>query len=199
MCFFLFGQFFALTRPHNFWEAGNEDASMAELSDSSESDDEEDGEENVTTNGLGDVIAKAWSLRAQKLHHDYSITAWTLSVYPEVYEDAKISITGEHKEAIERVVRKLFKYPYANHITSVKGMSEDEIVDTFWDEFKMFRNKSGSMMRLHVGTVKLLPRASLIFGMRSTQGITLRCLGWWHVYHAPQIQELGHVRGIGVV
>lgn len=124
-------------------EAGNEDASMAELSDSSESDDEEDGEENVTTNGLGDAIAKAWSLRAQKLHHDYSITAWALSVYPEVYEDAKISITGEHREAIERVVRKLFKYPYANHITSVKGMSEDEIVDTFWDEFKMFRNKSG--------------------------------------------------------
>ena len=42
-------------------EAGNEDASMAELSDSSDSDDEEDGEENVTTNGLGDAIAKAWS------------------------------------------------------------------------------------------------------------------------------------------
>jgi hypothetical protein len=49
---------------------------------------------------------------------------------------------GEHWEAIECVLRKLFKYPYANHITSVQGMSEDEIVDTFWDEFKMFHNKS---------------------------------------------------------
>ena len=38
---------------------------------------------------------------------------------------------------------KLFKYPYANHITSVRGMSEDEIGDIFWDEFKMFHNKSG--------------------------------------------------------
>ena len=119
---------------------------MAELGDSSDSEDEEDEEdeeENVTSNGLGDAIASAWHLRAKKLHHDYSITAWALSVYPEVYEDAKIRITGEHREAMERVVRKLFKYPYANHISSVKGMSEDEIVDTFWDEFKMFRNKTG--------------------------------------------------------
>ena len=79
---------------------GNIDAIMAELCDSSESEDEEDGEEISSTNGLGDAIAKAWSLWAKKLHHDYSITAQTLSVYPEVYKDAKHSIAGEHREAI---------------------------------------------------------------------------------------------------
>ena len=41
---------------------GNIDATMAELCGSLESKDEEDGEEISSTNGLGDVIAKAWSL-----------------------------------------------------------------------------------------------------------------------------------------
>ncbi len=54
-----------ITRSCSCREAGNKDAIMAELSDSLESDDEEDGEGNVTTNGLGDAIAKAWSLRAK--------------------------------------------------------------------------------------------------------------------------------------
>ncbi len=54
---------------------GNKDAIMAELCDSLESEDEEDGEEISSTNGLGDAIAKAWSLRTKKLHRDYSITA----------------------------------------------------------------------------------------------------------------------------
>ncbi len=65
---------------------------MVELCDSLESEDTEDGKEDGTTNGLGDAMAKAWSLRAPKLHCDYSIMAWALSVYPEVYEDAKSSM-----------------------------------------------------------------------------------------------------------
>jgi hypothetical protein len=116
---------------------------MAKDFASSENEDDEDGKEVSSSNGLGDAIAKEWSLQAPKLHHDYSITAWTLSVYPEVYKDVKQKLTREHREAIEHVVRNLFKYPYANQITSIQGMPEGEIVDTFWDEFKMFHNKSG--------------------------------------------------------
>ena len=75
---------------------GNLDAIMAEDFAPMESEDDEDGEEVISGNGLGDAIAKAWSLRAKKLHHDYSITAWALSVYPEVDEDAKQRLAGEH-------------------------------------------------------------------------------------------------------
>ena len=46
-------------------DAGNKNAIMAELSDSFESEDDEDGDENITTNDLGDAIAKEWSLQAE--------------------------------------------------------------------------------------------------------------------------------------
>ena len=68
---------------------GNFDAIMAEDFTLLESEDHKDGEKVSSSNGLGDAIAKAWNLWAPKLHHDYSITAWALSVYLEVYEDAK--------------------------------------------------------------------------------------------------------------
>ena len=71
---------------------GNEDAIMAELCDSLHSEDEEDGEEDGTTNGLGDAIAKVWSMRAKKLHHDYSITVWALSVYPKYTRMPKLAL-----------------------------------------------------------------------------------------------------------
>ena len=63
---------------------GNLDAIMAEDFAPLESEDDEDGEEASSSNGLGDAIAKAWNLQALKLHHEYSIMAWALCVYPEV-------------------------------------------------------------------------------------------------------------------
>lgn len=102
--------------------------------------DVSEGQE-VSHSGLGGLMALSWCTRKVKLEHDYAITGWALSVMPEVYKDARERLTGEHRDAIERVVRKLFKYPYTNHILEVQGMTEDEIVDTFWDEFKAFCNK----------------------------------------------------------
>jgi hypothetical protein len=92
--------------------------------------------------GLGGLVEMAWLNRKPKLENDYSITAWALSVMPEVHDDCNARLTGYHRDAIERVVRKLFKEPFSNKIPSVHGMTEDEIVDTFWDEFKAFRNKT---------------------------------------------------------
>jgi len=43
---------------------GNLDAIMAEDFAPMESEDDEDGEEVISGNGLGDAIAKAWSLQA---------------------------------------------------------------------------------------------------------------------------------------
>ena len=88
--------------------------------------------------GLGGMVELAWLSRKPKLENDYSIAAWAMSVYPEVYDDCKDWLTGDHRDAIERVVRKLFKAPFSNNIRSVQGMTEDAIVHTFWDEFKAF-------------------------------------------------------------
>ena len=39
-------------------------------------------------------------------------------------------------------MRILFTYPYQNRFPDLQGMSEDEIVDLFWDEFKAFCHKT---------------------------------------------------------
>ena len=109
--------------------------------------DEEDhnvneGQQQMEAIGLGGLVEMAWLSRKPKLENYYSIAAWALSVMPEVYGDCNARLSGDDRNAIERVVRKLFKEPFTNNIPSVQGMSEDEIVHTFWDEFKAFRNKT---------------------------------------------------------
>ena len=91
---------------------------------------------------LGDLLTKSWDSHKAKLDHDYAIIGWALSVMPEVYKDARERLTGEHRDVIERVVRKLFTYPYQNRFPDLQGKSEDEIVDLFWDEFKAFCHKT---------------------------------------------------------
>jgi hypothetical protein len=91
---------------------------------------------------FGDLLAMSWKIHKVKLDHDYSIIGWVLSIMLEVYKDAKERLTGEHRDAVEHVVMKLFTYPYPNKFPDLQGLSEDEIVDLFWDEFKAFCNKT---------------------------------------------------------
>ena len=102
---------------------------------------EVNAEEEQTTL-LGDMLTMSWNSRKVKLDHDYSIIGWALSVMPEVYKDARERLTEEHRDKIERAVRKLFTYPYQNKFPDLQGMSKDEIVDLFWDEFKAFCHKT---------------------------------------------------------
>ena len=90
---------------------------------------------------VGDFLTMFWNIRKVKLDHDYSIIGWALSIMPEVYKDAQERLTGEHRDKIERVVRKLFTYPYQNRFPDLQGMSEDD-VDLSWDEFKAFCHKT---------------------------------------------------------
>ena len=60
-----------------------------------------EGQDQLET-GLGDLMEMAWLNRKPKLEHDYSITAWALSVMPDVYEDCNARLTGVHRDAIER-------------------------------------------------------------------------------------------------
>jgi hypothetical protein len=47
---------------------------------------------------------------------------------------------GEHRDAIERVICRLPVAPCANTHPDIVSMSEAEIIDTFWNEFKAFQN-----------------------------------------------------------
>ena len=46
--------------------------------------------------GLGGMVEQAWLSRNPKLENDYSIAAWALSVYPEVYDDCKDWLTEDY-------------------------------------------------------------------------------------------------------
>jgi len=96
-------------------------------------EDDDDDEEGV---GLGDGALKMWKHCQAKLDHDCAITAWALSVMPEVRDDCKQRMNGNHRDAIERVVERLHVVPCPNK--KVKGMSQSAIIDLFWEEHKAF-------------------------------------------------------------
>ena len=79
--------------------------------------------------------------RKSRLEHDYSIAAWALSVQPEVRADCLARFTGVHRDALERVVRKLHQAPCANESLEIAGKSEDEIVELFFEEFAAFQKQ----------------------------------------------------------
>ena len=62
-----------------------------------------------------------------------------MSVAPEIRADVKERMTGEHRDAIERVVRKLHVFPCPNPNKDVCAMELDAIVHLFWEEFKAFQ------------------------------------------------------------
>lgn len=103
---------------------------------------DEEPEVQVPTNaGLGSAILSKWEKRQTKLVNDFSVAAWCLSVMPEVYDDCQSRITGEHKLALRRIVKKLHVTPCPND--QVLGKSIDEIEDIFLEEFEQFRSQSG--------------------------------------------------------
>jgi hypothetical protein len=138
-----------------------------------------EGQQQMEEVGLGGLVEMAWLNRKPKLENDYSIAAWALSVMPEVYDDCTSRLTGDKRNAIERVVRKLFKEPFTNNIPSVQGMSEEEIVDTFWDEFKAFRNKTAPFDKEH--------RWNAIGARQGKSHL------WHEKYSMPHTKVVGHV------
>ena len=58
-----------------------------------------------------------------------------LSIIPEIMADVKERMCGEHRDAAERVITKL----YAHDVEA----DMDKKIDTFWNEHKDFCNRTG--------------------------------------------------------
>lgn len=114
--------------------------------DSNEEEEEEEGEgsnEDAGEHGgfsFGNKILWHWEHRKIKIEHEYAITAWALCVMDDVREDVRARLIGEHRIAMEKVVKRLHLPPCPNQHPEVMSMTEAQIVDVFWDEFKAFRN-----------------------------------------------------------
>ena len=117
-----------------------DDTSLTSLPSLSMSDDEGEGEGT----GMGEQILACWNNRKVKLDHDYAVAGWALCVMAEVRQDVDARMDGSHREAIERVVERLHLPPCPNKRVNIDEMSPADIVDKFWDEYKDFKNKTGS-------------------------------------------------------
>ena len=80
-----------------------------------------------------DVVIK----RTPKITHDFAITAWVCSVHPDIVRDAEARLTGDHRLAIERCVRKLLSHDVDGEVDG----TIDRKIDLFWDELKHFQNR----------------------------------------------------------
>jgi hypothetical protein len=54
---------------------------------------------------LGQKIVDLWCKRREKLVTDFSITGWLLSPIPEIFNDSCHNMTGEYREAVERLLK----------------------------------------------------------------------------------------------
>ena len=73
--------------------------------DDSDSDDETIDEEKPEVT-LGERVKLRWDHRKKKLIHDLSIAAWMLSPVPDIMSDAYSSHDGEHRNAVERILKR---------------------------------------------------------------------------------------------
>ena len=87
-------------------------------------------------------MKNAWNKRKTRLEHDNAIAGWAMSIMPEIRTDVNERMTGEHRNAIERVVLRLHSKPCPNPTRGVDTWNDSKIIDKFWDEYKCFNSKT---------------------------------------------------------
>ena len=90
---------------------------------------------------------------------------------PEVRNDVASRMNGDHHDAIERCITKL----YAHDVNA----DVPELIDTFWVEYKHFKNKSGKF-----GNIARWHSADVATG---------KSYLWHEKYSLPHTKVLGHV------
>lgn len=106
-------------------------------------ENEEDGSDVGGDYGgfsFGSKLVWHWEHRKIRVEHPYAITGWALCVMNDVRQDVNARFNGEHRIAMEIVIKCLHHPPCPNQHPEVAEMSVAQIVDVFWNEFKAFRN-----------------------------------------------------------
>lgn len=99
---------------------------------------------------LGQRVTDLWWKRRDKLVTDFAIAGWLLSPIPEVYNDSKHNMTGEHRDAVERLLNKMMASEFAD--------DSDELASVmyfFWEEFEQFKSKTGPYEKSHIWNVSI--------------------------------------------
>lgn len=91
---------------------------------------------------FGRQVIWHWSKRKVSIEHEYAIVGWALCVMEVIQKDVLERLTGAHRDTIEKVVSRLHVPSCPNSNPAVSVMSSYEIIDTFWNEFKVFQNRT---------------------------------------------------------
>ena len=84
--------------------------------------------------GFAGEIADFWYKHKHKIDSDFAVTAWACIIVEVVREDAKARMDGEHREAIERVIAKMYLD---------NNRAPERICHKIWIEFGHFQHKTG--------------------------------------------------------
>ena len=68
---------------------------------------------------------------------DFAITAWVCSVHPVIMVDVAARMNGQHRNKIEKCIRKLLSHD----IDGEEDGAIDRKIDIFWDELDQFMKR----------------------------------------------------------
>ena len=115
------------------------DTTLNSSDDDSDDDDDDVAKATRPPKSFGQLFMWHWAKRKHRIEHEYAIAGWALCVLEDVRKDVLSRMTGEHQSAIDKVIIRLHAPPCANTNSAVSSMSEAEILDTFWNEFKAYQ------------------------------------------------------------
>jgi hypothetical protein len=98
---------------------------------------------NLSQRNIVSQFRQAWGRRRKKLVHDYSITGWMLSPIPVVMEDAAKNHTGFHRNAVDRLITKLFAPSGKYNTEQDRTLAVGGLLNRFWTEHEQFHAKCG--------------------------------------------------------
>ena len=137
------------------------------------SDDESEvAVEPVDETSLGQLAFDLWNSRSKKLHHDYAIAGWALSVSREVRDHVSQNMLPEHREAIERVVRRLHVVPCPNKDPKVVGADIEDVVDLVDLSSNVLKRRQSLLTMLQGGILEMQLKESHICGTKNTHCLT---------------------------
>jgi len=123
--------------------------SLSDDDDSYESDHdtetcaEEDERDETST--LGKRVMEIWNKRRNKLINDFTIAGWMLSPISEVYMDSQKNADGQHRDAVDRLLKKMYASNLADDSDELSNLFND-----FWDEFELFKSRAGPFQKSYI-------------------------------------------------
>jgi hypothetical protein len=120
----------------------DDESSSNESEYDTETCDEDDSDTKTT---LGQKVIDIWKKRRDKLINDFSIAGWLLSPIPDVYNDSRENSNGQHRNAIDRLLKKMFASQFSDDSDELANLLND-----FWEEFEHFISQTGPFEKAYI-------------------------------------------------